>query len=152
MNRKNIQLQWYEGDITEQDYDLEQFVHSNGISGIKYIGDSEYLKPILEKEHNSTNLCVYIVNSPFRFDDIIDICNNELKVNKFLYLSINKFLAISESQDNINEDYDEAIYDYIKNHTNYPILKYKSGKEDGGKKFNWVHPLTRFYFYNENII
>jgi hypothetical protein len=67
-----------------------------------------------------------------------------------LYLSINKFLAIPEPQHSVDNDYDCAIYNYVTKNVKYQLLTYFSGKEDFGKKFNWGHPLTRFYFTNAN--
>jgi hypothetical protein len=152
MSWREIQLNWYDGDTIEQDYLLEQFVHNNNINGIRYLGDADYLKPILKKDSQDINLCVYLANSPFKFSELVKICNQELQNTSLLYLSINKFQAIPEPNLSVIEDYDTAIYQYLIDNVYYKLINYTSGKNDGGKKFNWVHPLTRFYFCNENII
>lgn len=146
----NRQLEWHEGDYVQQDIDLKEFIKNNSITRIRYIVDSYNLKNVFGSENNDDPmLCVYIVKQKFKFSEIVKTCNLELKKLKFgnfLYLSINKFIAIPEPQENISNDYDQAIYEYISSRVESKIHTYTSGKEDFGDRFNWVHPLTRFYF------
>jgi|688.fasta_scaffold316783_2 hypothetical protein len=154
MNLVNRQLAWYGGDIFEQDNKLLQFIEQHNLKGIKYLGDCEHVSAICKNAATDYQLIVYIVNSLFKFGDVIQTCNNELerlKGNGFLYLSINKFLAHHEKHCQVVDDYDNAIYDLITGHIHYKLLSYYSGQVDGGIKFNWAHPITRFYFSNENI-
>ena len=46
MNRID-QLNWYKIDMVAQDYDLLQFIVNNGIGSVKYLGDADFLKPII---------------------------------------------------------------------------------------------------------
>ena len=155
MNRID-QLNWYKIDMVAQDYDLLQFIVNNGIGSVKYLGDADFLKPIIQRESNNPTICIYIANQNFKFDTLLAQCNLELRTmpnNSFLYLSINKFLAHAEPTTHVlSDDYDDAIFEYVKNKMQFPIIKYYNGKHDYGQKFNWLHPLTRFYFSNENTV
>jgi hypothetical protein len=146
---------WFDADVTQQDYDLIQFVTNNNIKAVKYLGDCSFLKSVLKRNLPDPKICVFLVNQPFKFSELINTCNQEIKnmlPNSFFYLAINKFLAIPEPQENVTDDYDDAIHEYIKNNINCNIIKYYNGKDDYGQKFNWGHPLTRFYFTNESTI
>lgn len=154
-NWREIQLAWYGGSTIQQDHDLEQFIINRNISSIEYFGDSDYLKLILEKEISPGQLCVYLANRPIKLSDIVSNSNKILKrlqPEGVLYLSINKFLLVPEPQSVVVDDYDDAIYNYLTTHIRATLIDYHSGKNDGGKKFNAVHPLTRFYFQNASPI
>ena len=121
MSNIPYQLPWYNGDCTQQDYDLLQFVISNDITAVKYLGNCAWLKSIIKRESDTPNICVFLVNESFKFSQITDLCNQELEKmpnNSFFYLAINKFLAIPEPQTQVDDDYDHAIFDYIKNKIN----------------------------------
>jgi hypothetical protein len=97
---------------------------------------------------------IFLVNQPFKFSEITDICNQEIRklpLESFFYLSVNKFLAIPEPQNDAVDDYDVAIFEYVEKNVCYPIVKYYNGKDDYGQKFNWGHPITRFYFQHASI-
>jgi len=145
---------WYGGNIFEQDYLLKVFVEQKQISRILYLEDDGHVQSIIGHQvETDAQMCVYVVNRTFQFSSIIKICNETLsKLGKgsWLYLSINKFLAIPEPQLEIPEQYDDAIYSYITSGVKYKLQDYITGKNDYGNRFNWVHPLTRFYFYNDN--
>lgn len=154
MTSDKDQLNWYAGDLYYQDYLLQEFIIQNKIERICYLGDCNYIKTIINSQNNlNPQLCIFIVNSLFKFSEVVYTCNKNLENlgnGSWLYLSVNKFLAESEPQEGIVEDYDDAIYNFIANRIKFKIVKYYSGKTDQGRKFNWVHPLTRFYFLNEN--
>jgi hypothetical protein len=142
-------LTWYAGDIIQQDHDLKNFIVEGNIRNIRYLGDSCYLKNVIVPEHEPATMIVWLVNHEFHYSELVDSCNAELEklgVGGILYLALNKFLAVPESHLEIDKNYDQAIFDFISDHIQYPILKYQSGAHDYGKQFNWVHPLTRFYF------
>ena len=145
----------YQADVTQQDHDLLQFVINNNITAIKYLGECSFLKSVIKRESDDARICIFLANYPFKFSEIVNTCNQEIEKmlpNSFFYLAINKFFAVPEPQQSVLDDYDDAIYEYIKNKINYPIIKYFSGKDDYGQRFNWGHPLTRFYFSNANNI
>ena len=149
----NIQLQWYHGDMILQDHELLDFVTHNDIHKIKYIGDSKHLEDILGKKSAAGDMCIYLVNSFFDLEQVVETCNKEIKclpLNGIFYLSLNKFLLQPIPQQDINANYDSALYNFIIDRVQFPLLRYYSGAVDGGRRFNWVHPLTRFYFINEN--
>lgn len=142
-------LSWYNSDITQQDHELLEFVIKNNINSVRYLGECIFLKPIVNRESNDPEMCIFLVNQPFKFSKIVSICNQEIKklpLNGFFYLAVNKFLALSEPQENIVDDYDDAIFNYVQKNVCYPIIKYYNGKDDYGQRFNWGHPITRFYF------
>jgi hypothetical protein len=155
MNVLDNQLLWYHADLFEQDYLLKQFVENNKISRIYYLGDCNHVKSIVGKECNQQpQMCIYIVNHIFKFSTIVNICNETLDnfgLGTWLYLSINKFNAIPEPQTSVPDSYDDAIFSYISSQVRHKLYNYISGKNDNGTQFNWVHPLTRFYFRNEDI-
>jgi hypothetical protein len=155
MSWRDTQLKWYGGTTIQQDVELAKFVIENDIHAVKYMGDSDYLKEIIEREQHPATMIILLINHKFRFSEIVAMCNSELKKlgpGGFLYLAINKFLAVPEPQNFTVDDYDQAIHEYVKHNINFSMLQYHSGQDDSGKKFNWVHPITRFYFYHENFI
>jgi hypothetical protein len=63
-----------------------------------------------------------------------------------IYLAVNKYVAIPNQYDcNLSPDYDTAIEQFINTRVNAKIEQYQPCGFDAGNKFNWVHPLTRFY-------
>ena len=147
------QLKWYGGDIILQDHELLSFVENHNIQKIRYVGDSKHLELLVGKKSEHGEMCIYLVKSPFKLDHIVDVCNQELdrlEPGGILYLALNKFLLEPCSQQNVNANYESAIYDFVVSHIRCPLIRYHSGVIDGGKRFNWIHPLTRFYFINEN--
>lgn len=153
MTRRN-QLDLYNGTMFVQDHDLIAFADQYDVTGVRYIGNSNYIKSVLGKtESPHYNLCVYVLNSNFEFEQVIDTCNQELKSlppNGFLYLALNKFLAIPQSGRTSIDDYDAAIHQTVSQGVRAPLFRYYSGCVDNGKRFNWAHPITRFIFINGN--
>jgi len=153
MTNPHDQLTWYNGDMVLQDYDLYNFVCDNNINAIQYLGDTSHVESVVGNKQPVGNLCVYIVNSPFYFSQVVAVCNQQikkLKTNKFLYVALNKFLAQPEPQLETADNYDVSIFNFMTHHIEATLLQYHSGYLDHGQRFNWIHPLTRFYFYNEN--
>ena len=147
------QLKWYGGDIVLQDQELLNFVEYHNITKIRYVGDSKQLELIVGKNSDQGEMCIYLVRSPFKLDHVVEICNKELKrlgAGGILYLALNKFLLEPCSQESVNPNYEAAIYDFVVSNIHYPMIRYHSGIIDGGQRFNWIHPVTRFYFINEN--
>lgn len=144
------QARWYGADLFAQDRDLCDFVLDNQITSIRYLGDCERLRSILGQENEQTyQLCVMVYNRPFRFSEVVTECNEMLPTltkNGFLYVSINKFLAVPEPNNNHVKDYDLAILNLMLERVPWPLIRYHSGVCDSGKRFNWIHPLTRFIF------
>lgn len=149
------QLKWYGGDMILQDQEILNFVEYQNIQNIKYVGDSKHLELTIGKKSNHGEMCIYLVKSPFKLDHIVEVCNQELErlaPGGILYLALNKFLLEPCSQQTVNPSYEAAIYDFVVSHIRYPLICYHSGIVDGGKRFNWIHPLTRFYFTNEDTL
>ena len=66
--------------------------------------------------------------------------------NGLIYLALNKYLVLPKCYDrNLSEDYDVAIEEFITKQINATVEKYYACGLDNGNRFNWVHPLTRFY-------
>jgi len=149
------QLDLYNGNMFMQDYELISFAEQYEVKGINYVGDTQYLESVLGcRALSQYKMCVFVVNSLFDFDQVIATCNHEitnLPANGFLYLALNKFLAIPKSQDQLPDSYDSAIFQVITNGVDASLFKYYNGCIDSGQRFNWVHPITRFIFINENI-
>ena len=149
------QLDLYDGNMFMQDHELISFIEQYDIKGITYVGDTQYIESVVGGHASSHyEMCVFVVNSLFDFDQVIATCNHEinnLPANGFLYLALNKFLAIPKSQEQLPNNYDSAIFQVITNGVNASLFKYYNGCIDSGQRFNWVHPITRFMFINENI-
>jgi hypothetical protein len=147
------QLKWYGGDIVLQDQELLNFVEYHNIQKIRYIGDSKHVELVVGRKSDPGEMCVYMIKSPFELDHVVEVCNQELdrlEPGGILYLSLNKFLLEPCALEPVNPNYDATIYDFVVSHMRYPVIRYHSGIVDGGQRFNWIHPLTRFYFINEN--
>jgi hypothetical protein len=147
------QLKWYGGDIILQDQELLNFVEHHHVEKIRYIGDSKHLELTIGKKSDQGEMCIYLVKSSFNLDHVVKVCNEELAQlapGGILYLALNKFLLEPCTQESVNPNYEAAIYDFVVSHIHYPVIRYHSGIIDGGQRFNWIHPVTRFYFINEN--
>lgn len=147
---KTAQSEWYAADLFAQERDLCDFVQDNQITAIRYLGNCDRIKSILGLENDQEyQLCVTIYNREFYFSELVSECNRILQTlpkDGFLYVSINKFLAVPEPDPNMPNDYDMAILTYMLAHVEAPLFRYHSGSVDSGQRFNWVHPLTRFIF------
>lgn len=137
--------------VIQQDHDLVDFIINNQYTTALAYGDTEYFSRYVNLvKTGPVNFCIFIVNEPFDFDEIVKKINTAIKyhiVNDgIIYLSINKFLAFPTRYSNDrNVEYDQLIYQYVNENINAEILSYSYVKNDKGSMFNFVHPLTRFY-------
>ena len=138
--------------VIQQDQDLVDFIHTNRYTTALAYGDVEYFNQYITLVSDGpVNFCIFIINSPFQFSDVVNKINNAIQhsVSRggVIYLAINKFLAKPVKYCNdVMCDYDQLIYQYVGEHVNAEVLSYSFVKHDQGKIFNFVHPLTRFYF------
>ena len=121
LNTRKKQLGFFDGTyVIKQDQDLIDLIEHNAYTRAVAIGDVGYFNAIIQKNMNPGGL---------------------------VYLSLNKYLAVPRCYDaNLPKDYDQAIQEFFKNHINATIESYQPCMLDGGNRFNWVHPLTRFHF------
>jgi hypothetical protein len=137
--------------VIQQDQDLIDFIHNNKYTTALAYGDTEYFNQYINLvEDGTVNFCIFIINSPFEFSDVVKKINNiiQYNVNKegIIYLAINKFLALPcKYSKDTTSNYNQLIYQYVKDYVNAEILSYSFVENDQGTMFNFVHPLTRFY-------
>jgi len=146
------QLNWFEDHaMIKQDHDLLEKIKQVNPRSILFKGDSEHFQSLIETKDTPYDFCIYIVNHSFNFNTLVNninaIIDSALQNNSTLYLSINKYLAQADTYDiNLPSDYDLAIKKFMISNVQAELQDYYSGAGDDGKQFNWVHPLTRFYF------
>lgn len=146
------QLSWLEpGHMIKQDHDLIstiidcQYTHALGY------GDIDYFKSYINfVSSGPADFCIYIVNEPFDFIEVTTHVNHiietDMNNNSLIYLSLNKYLAHPKQYDStLADDYDCAIKQFITKNISAKVEQYHACENDGGQKFNWAHPLTRFY-------
>lgn len=134
-----------------QDQELINLIIENNFSKAIGVGSVDYFKDFIEfVQSGPVNFCIYIQTQEYNFwalaEHLNDIIANGLTSGALLYLSINKYQAVADCYDNLlAEDYDTAILQFVQKNINAKIENYYPCGNDGGVKFNWVHPLTRFY-------
>lgn len=137
--------------VIQQDQDLIDFIHNNKYTTALAYGDTEYFNQYINLVKDGTvSFCIFIINSTFEFSDIVkrinDVIQHNVSKEGIIYLAINKFLALPvEYSKDPTGDYDQLIYQYIKDNVNAEILSYSFVENDQGTMFNFAHPLTRFY-------
>lgn len=149
---RDLQLSWFESDsVIKQDQELiDTIARHKYVQALGY-GDVSYFKKYINiVESGPENFCVYIVNELFDFDNLVNhlnqIISTQLNSNSLVYLSLNKYLAIPRCYDpGLSINYDRAIEEFISKNVNGIIEEYFACGNDNGNKFNWAHPLTRFY-------
>lgn len=149
---RDFQLSLFDpGCVIQQDQELiDVIVNGNYKQAIGY-GDVDFFKNYITLvDQGPVDLGICILNHSFSFDVVVDQINqliqNHMAVNGLFYLSINKYLARPDHYDlALPADYDSAIQQFVTDRINYKIEKYLACGNDQGNKFNWVHPLTRFY-------
>jgi hypothetical protein len=149
---RKIQLSFFKPGCTiQQDQELidiianGKYTHAIGHGDIDYFSD--YINFV---QQGPVDLCIFIINHQFDFDDIVSQVNQtiqtQLRAGGLFYLSLNKYLAIPKNYDTtLPEDYDSAIEQFFLSRINFNICKYIPCGNDQGNQFNWAHPLTRFH-------
>ena len=146
------QLNWFVEPVTiKQDQQLIDYIHHNQIKQAMLYGDDFFSQYVNIVDHGPVDLIIWIQNQPFKFHQLVSEINNSivdnLRANGTLYLAVNKFLC-SEPQHDIDlpDNYDDAILKYLIDNVGAVVEKYFLDRDSVGSMFNWVHPLTRFYF------
>ena len=155
---REIQLSWFEsGSVIRQDQDLINTIVDGQYTQAVGYGNIDYFKNHINFVNSGpVDFCIYIVNKPFDFVQLIehvnDVIKTQLNNNSLIYLSINKYLTIPKLYDSsLADDYDCAIEQFVAKNVNAQIERYHSCGNDGGNQFNWVHPLTRFYLRVQSV-
>ena len=150
------QLSWFaEPVIIKQDQQLIDYMKHNHIRHAMIHGDDFFSQHINKVDHGPVEFIICIKNTPFKFSQLASEINyeiaNNLSTGGVLYLAVNKFLCTEpESDVDLLDNYDHAILQYMQKHVNAVIEQHFPDSNSVGSMFNWVHPLTRFYFKNEN--
>ena len=156
---RELQLSLFNGDCRiQQDQDLIDLIASSKYTQALGVGDIDYFNKFIKFVNSGkVNFCIYIQQKEFNFNDLVEDLNRIIETNmlpgSLIYLSVNKYVAVPARYDcNLSLDYDTAIEQFIKSRVNAKIEQYQPCGFDSGNKFNWVHPLTRFYLRigNEN--
>ena len=149
---REYQLGWYaEPVVIKQDHELIEYIKHNHIQHAIIHGDDFFSQHVNKVDYGPVDLVIWIENQSFDFEQLVNNINteitNNLSQNGTLYLAVNKFLC-SKSQytTDLPDDYNYAIFDYVTKNVNAVTEKYFPDLDGEGTMFNWVHPLTRFYF------
>ena len=149
---RELQLSLFDGNCRiRQDQDLIDAIVSNKYKKALGVGDVDYFTNFIEfVDRGVVDFCIYIQREEFDFDDLATNLNYIIKNNTapgaLIYLSVNKYAAIPSRHDcDLSADYDTAIEQFVSSRVNAKIESYYPCGFDFGNKFNWVHPLTRFY-------
>jgi hypothetical protein len=152
MTWRKQQLSWFaEPVIIKQDQELIDYIKHNNIQQAIMYGDTFFSQHTKKVDTGPVDLIIWIQNQPFKFDQLLYNINREISTNLSdtgtFYLAVNKFLC-NEPQLGIDfpEDYDHAILQYMEHNVNAVLKTYFLDCNAVGTMFNWVHPLTRFYF------
>jgi hypothetical protein len=151
---RRTQLSWFDQPVMiKQDNELIEYIQANNIKHARIHGDngvfSQYVTPV----NHCCDFAIYIENSwqPFDFDELIQKLNYEIQNylcdKGVLYLAVNKFLCMPRCYDStLPENYNDAIVQYLKRNINAEMKTAIVPAHIQGDAFNWIHPLTRFYF------
>jgi hypothetical protein len=146
------QLAWFAEPVTiKQDQQLIDHIHHNQIKQAMVHGDDFFSQYVNVVDQGPVDFIVWIQNQPFEFHQLVVEINNSIAANLCadgtLYLAVNKFLC-SKPQHGIDlpDNYDDAILEYLTDNVDAVVEKYFLDHNSVGSMFNWVHPLTRFYF------
>jgi hypothetical protein len=155
-NWRKEQLSWFsEPTVIQQDHDLIQYIKNNKLTCAIGRGPVDYFSNVINLQlTGSCNFCIYLVNDHnvsidlnLLIEDVNHIIQHELDADGILYLAINKFLIFPKVYDlELPIDHDDAIKVFLTKKIKGHLVNYYSGANDNGTNFNWVHPLTRFYF------
>jgi hypothetical protein len=146
------QLSWFDEPVTiKQDQELIDYIKHNNIQQAIIYGDTFFSKYVNTVDHGPVDLIIWIQNQPFTFDHLVSRINSEIATNLSytgtFYLALNKFLCNKpESGIDFPDDYDHAILQYIEHNVDAVLMHHFLDYHSVGTMFNWIHPLTRFYF------
>ena len=146
------QLSWFSEPVTiKQDQQLIDYIKHNHIQHAMIYGDDFFSQYVDKVDSGPVEFIICIKNKSFTFDQLVtDINNNianNLSADGTLYLAVNKFLCTApEHGIEFPDDYDDAILKYMQQHVNAVVEQHFPDSSSVGSMFNWVHPLTRFYF------
>lgn len=149
-NARDFQLSFFDNAFRiKQDQDLIDLIQQHKFTKAKGKGNVEYFKQFIEFVQDQTvDFCIFIINEPFDFEllcqDVNDVIQH-MSPNGLIYLSVNKYLVNPRCySEKLDEDYDQAIKQFVENRIKASIQTYWPCGIDNGNKFNWIHPLTRF--------
>lgn len=153
------QLGFFNGTyIIKQDQELIDLIAANNYTQALGVGAVGYFSNYITLvDHGKVDFCIYIQDgkTPFDFNNLIDHVNTIVKenmnTNGSIYLSLNKYtVKPNHYSDNLPDDYDQAIKEFVSSRVNATVEKYYPCGLDGGNMFNWIHPLTRFHLRVSN--
>lgn len=145
------QLSWFaEPVVIKQDQQLIEYMHQTKVQQAMIYGDNFFSQFVDTVEHGPVDFIIWIQNTPYEFDKLVDELNkniaSNLCKNGILYLALNKFLGSGPQHRHLPDNYNSAIRQYLTDSVDAVIEKSFFDCNSVGSMFNWVHPLTRFYF------
>lgn len=149
---RSRQLSWLPpGTRIQQDQDLIDFIEQNAFEKCYAIGDVDYFRPWIQfVDQGPVDFCICIQIAPFDLDCLIDHINcviqQKISPGGHVYLSFNRYqIAPKKYAEGLSDDFDTAIDQYVRGKIQAQVDRYIPCGGDGGNRFNWIHPLTRFY-------
>jgi hypothetical protein len=148
---RELQLGFFHNDCCiKQDQELIDLIQQHKFVRAIAKGSVNYFNQFVEfVEDQPVDFCIFIINEPFDFDilcqEVNTVIQQHMNANGLIYLSVNKYLVDPRCySDQLDEDYDQAIKQFVERRVNAAIKTYWPCGNDHGNKFNWLHPLTRF--------
>jgi hypothetical protein len=153
MHWRQQQLEAFENPcLIKQDAELIDYLRNTHVKECAAMGDVEYFNQYVTFVNFQSNFGILVQNTSFQWQDLANTINcflrEKIKSTGILYLAINKYLAKPINHvPLLSDDYDLAIYEFIKLNIQdlAQIKSYSFDPNDQGLKFNFAHPLTRFY-------
>jgi hypothetical protein len=146
------QLSWFADPVAiQQDQDLIDYIKNNQIQRAMIHGDNFFSQYVTTVDTGMVDFVIWIENQSFDFDQLILNLNqtiaHNLRNNGVIYIALNKFLCQGKNYaTELPDNYNEAILTYLKTNVNDTLEKHLFDCSNNGSCFNWVHPLTQFYF------
>lgn len=134
-----------------QDQELIDLLHKYKFSKAKGYGSVGYFRQFLNfVQDQPVDFCMFIINEPIDFELLCNYINHvirhDMNSTGYIYLSVNKYLITARCySEELSEDYDQAIKQFVEQRVEASIETYWACGLDSGNKFNWIHPLTRFF-------
>ena len=148
---RDFQLGLFHNDCCiKQDQDLVDLLNKYKFTKARGYGDVEYFSQFIDfVQDQPVDFSIFIINEPFDFEllcnNINHVIQHHMNSGGLIYLSVNKYLVTARCYSKeLDEDYDQAIKQFVKQQITASIQTYWPCGLDHGNKFNWVHPLTRF--------